>query len=183
MVDSLITSQPQNVSGDIGQTVELKVVAAAAKTYQWQRQDNGMWTNVSGENYTGQNTDTLTIMVNETTSGRNYKCVVTAASLTENSTPAAVSIKAIVITSQPVDLTRAVSEQASFTVYAVNGTSYKWYYKKPDEETWGEVTVGGTSATYTLTVASRHNGYKYKCKVSNAESYLYSGEATLTVTN
>ena len=64
---------------------------------------------------------------------------------------------------------------------ATGATSYQWYYQKPGETTWIAVTNNGTSATYTLTVATRHNGYKYKCEVINAAGSVYSNIVTLTV--
>ena len=43
------------------------------------------------------------------------------------------------------------------------------------------MTNNGTSATYTLTTAVRHNGYKYKCEVKNAAGSVFSNIVTLTV--
>ena len=58
--------------------------------------------------------------------------------------------------------------------------SYQWYYLKPGGS-WTKVSSGGTSATYKLTTAARHNGYKYRCEVSNAYGSSFTNTVTLTV--
>ncbi|MBE6990653.1 MAG: hypothetical protein E7426_07925 [Ruminococcaceae bacterium] len=60
--------------------------------------------------------------------------------------------------------------------------SYQWYYRTSSTGTWTAVSAAsGKTATYSLTTATRHNGYQYRCKVSNAAGYVYTGIRTLTV--
>ncbi len=87
-----------------------------------------------------------------------------------------------VITTQPVPVTVQEGETATFTVAAEGaGLSYQWYYKKPGTTTWTAVKNNGKSATYTLTTEARHNGYSYRCKVTNAAGSVTSSAATLTL--
>ncbi len=86
------------------------------------------------------------------------------------------------ITTQPVSVTVQEGETATFTVEAEGaGLSYQWYYKKPGTTTWTTVKNNGKSATYTLTTEARHNGYSYRCKVTNSAGSTTSSEALLTV--
>ena len=95
-----------------------------------------------------------------------------------------------VIISKPVvpekvyDQKAGLGKQAKLWVNAYgDGTlSYQWYYKKPGADSWTAVSAAaGKKAVYTFTAAERHNGYKYRCKVTNSNGYAYSNEAQLTV--
>ena len=88
----------------------------------------------------------------------------------------------VTITEQPKSMEVAEGEKATFRVTASNASAYKWYYQKPGESKWNAVTKNGESATYTLTTAARHNGYSYRCKVSNSLGSVYSDIVWLTVT-
>ncbi len=87
------------------------------------------------------------------------------------------------IHTQPKAKTAEVGEKVSFKVAARGkGLSYQWYYKKPGSSTWTKVaSASGKKAALTLTVAARHYDYKYRCKVSNADGYVYSRTVKLTV--
>ena len=86
-----------------------------------------------------------------------------------------------VITGQPSDVTVNQGKTAAFTVTADNADSYQWYYQKPDDSTWYIVRTNGTSATYTVWTEARHNGYKYRCKVTNSAGSVYTSIVTLRV--
>ena len=85
------------------------------------------------------------------------------------------------IVSQPETVTVDAGETAVFTVKANGATAYRWQYQKPGSSTWTNVSSNGASATYTLTTAARHNGYTYRCKVTNAAGSVYTKAVTLTV--
>lgn len=85
------------------------------------------------------------------------------------------------ITVQPSDETVKEGEIATFYVNASDATGYQWYYQKPGETSWNRVKINGSSATYTLTTEARHNGYKYRCKISSDIGTVYSSIAVLTV--
>lgn len=86
-----------------------------------------------------------------------------------------------VITANPSSTSVTVGSNATFTVTATDAESYQWYYLAPTATAWTAVINNGTSATYTLTTAARHDGYKYRCKVSNTVGSVMSSVATLTV--
>ena len=60
--------------------------------------------------------------------------------------------------------------------------SYQWYYQKPGETGWNKVSINGTSRVYTLSAAlARHNGYKYRCVVTNPLGSVQTETSKLTV--
>ena len=86
------------------------------------------------------------------------------------------------ITTQPSDKTVTAGATATFTVVASGeGLSYQWYYQKPGTSTWNACSNSGTSASYSVVTAARHNGYQYKCVVTNAAGSVTSNTAALTV--
>lgn len=97
------------------------------------------------------------------------------------------SLFAPTITQQPVDITAAVNTTATFTIVATGyQLTYQWQYKQtPDQTEWSNVTAeSGQTANYSLTVRSRHNGYTYRCVVTQAGgSSVTSDVVTLTVTD
>ncbi|MBR4170306.1 MAG: leucine-rich repeat protein, partial [Kiritimatiellae bacterium] len=88
------------------------------------------------------------------------------------------------ISGQPQNTSAAIGGSAKFVVTATGEGPfiYQWQYQKPGESTWNDVQINGTSATFNQTnVAARHNGYKFRCKVSNKAGTTISNAATLTV--
>lgn len=87
-----------------------------------------------------------------------------------------------IIVTQPEDANVSSGTNVTFSVVAENATSYKWQYKSTPTGTWTDVSAAsGSTANYSLIVATRHNGYTYRCKVSNANGYTYTHSVTLTV--
>ncbi len=98
-----------------------------------------------------------------------YRCLVSnaAGDVTSETATLTVNVKPVenpkpTITTQPADVTVNEGATAAFSVVASNATTYQWYYQKPDTTVWNSVLVNGTSATYTLTTAERHNGNTYR---------------------
>ncbi len=80
-------------------------------------------------------------------------------------------------------MTAALGSTATFKVVASGSAlTYQWQYQKPGESTWNDVQINGKSATFNQTnVAARHNGYKFRCKVTGSSGTSFSNAATLTV--
>jgi hypothetical protein len=104
-----------------------------------------------------------------------------AARRTSNPVTLTVKLKPT-ITTQPSDKTVNEGQTATFKVVATNATTYQWYYLKPGTSSWVAVSSdNGKKASYSLTAQERHNGYKYRCVVSNAVGSVKSNTVTLTV--
>ena len=175
-----ITTQPASKTVNEGATATFKVVATNANSYQWyfQKPNETAWNTVTVNGTSASYTLTAAARHN----GYKYRCKVSNASGSAYSNAVTLTVNTKpVITKQPASVSVAVGGTASFKVTATGAASYQWYYQKPGETTWNKVTVNGTSATYTLTAAARHNGYKYKCEVKNAVGSVTSSAATLTV--
>ena len=144
----------------------------------YQKPNDSTWTAVSNNGTSA--TYTLTTAARH--NGYKYRVKVSnsAGYVWSNTVTLTVNLKPV-ITEQPANVTVAAGSKATFKIYANGATSYQWYYQKPGENTWNKVSNNGTSATYTLTVAARHNGYKYKCVVTNAVGSVESIVVTLTV--
>ena len=79
-------------------------------------------------------------------------------------------------------MTVAAGKTATFKVSATGATSYQWFYRKTSAGAWTAVSAAsGKTSTYTLTAETRHNGYQYYCKVTNAAGSVNSNTVTLTV--
>ena len=175
-----ITEQPTSQTVNEGEKVIFDVAANGATSYQWwyQKPDSTSWTKVSNNGTSA--TYTLTTAARH--NGYKYKCAVTNAAGTVYSSVVTLTVNMKpTITTQPKSVTVTAGKTATFKVVATGATSYKWYYQKPGESTWNVVTVNGTSATYKLTTAARHNGYKYKCVVTNSVGSVTSSVVTLMV--
>lgn len=200
----VIITQPVGAEIKAGENIELSVeaeIAAAGATldYQWEKSIDGgrTFSNVSdGGVYSGATTDTLAITAAAGVETGLYQCKVTRNSGTETVTSDAARLTVVVpnvpvIRTQPVDVTAAAGETATFSVLATvepaSGLTYEWKVKKGSG---GFVTIDdetdATAATYvTVPVTTDMNGWKYQCTVTN-NNYATSAttfEATLTVTD
>ncbi|MBR3109000.1 MAG: leucine-rich repeat protein, partial [Clostridia bacterium] len=176
-----ITTQPTSATVVEGKTATFKVVASGATGYQWHYQKPGetTWNAVSNNGTSA--TYSLTTQAHH--NGYKYRVKVSnnAGYIWSNTVTLTVVSKPV-ITSQPSNKTVNEGETVTFKVVVSGiGLSYQWNYQKPGETTWNVVSNNGTSASYILTTAAHHNGYKYRVKVSNAAGYVWSNTVTLTV--
>ena len=184
-----ITSQPANCTVAAGATADFTVAAigAGVLSYQWKYRASpeGAWTDVSAAS---GKTAAYSLTVRAKHNGYQYKCVVTDGASTVESGIATLTVTApsLTITAQPENRTAAAGSTATFTVAAANGAgelSYQWKYRTSPEGAWTDVSAAsGKTAAYSLTVRAKHNGYQYKCVVTDGVSTVESGIATLTVT-
>lgn len=91
----------------------------------------------------------------------------------------------ITISAQPEDVSTTAGTATEFAVTA-SGTSLTYQWQVMPDGTAGYTNItGATSSTLSLvtgdvTVAA--SGNKYRCKISDANGFIYSDSATLTVT-
>jgi len=94
------------------------------------------------------------------------------------------------ITTQPNNISRAIGQNAEFSVTAT-GTSrgYQWQWLNPSNGFWQPVTATGGAANINTrnfiqnNVQSNMNGWNYRVLVSNANGQIASNTITLNVNN
>ncbi|MBR3555847.1 MAG: immunoglobulin domain-containing protein, partial [Oscillospiraceae bacterium] len=153
-----------------------------ATSYQWyyRTSSSGSWTAVAASS---GKTSTYSLTAAARHNGYQYRCKVTnaAGSVYSNTVTLTVNGKPV-ITTQPTSWAVTVGQTAIFKVTATGATSYQWYYRTSSTGSWTAVAASsGKTSTYSLTAAARHNGYQYRCKVSNATGYVYTSIVTLMV--
>ena len=161
--------------GTYDENASVTVTATANEHYSFVR-----WTEGGAEVSTSASY-TLTTAARH--NGYKYRCKVSnnAGSVYSNTVTLTVNCKPVITAQPPANLVVAAGKSAVFNVTATGATGYQWYYQKPGETTWNKVTVNGTSATYTLTAAARHDGYKYRCTVTSSAGSVNSSVVALTV--
>ena len=183
VVKPTITTEPKSVSVKVGETATFKVAASGANLkYQWYYQMPGTtsWTKVANNGTSA--TYKLTTAARH--NGYLYTCKVynDAGQVWSGNAKLTVASGKPAITTQPKNVSVKAGETATFKVAASGANlKYQWYYQAPGTTSWTKVANNGTSATYKLTTAARHNGYTYSCKVYNDAGTVWSGDAVLTV--
>jgi hypothetical protein len=165
-----ITTQPQNATATVGNSVTLSVVASgtAPLTYQWKKGTTSI---------TGATLASYTISSVQTTDAGSYTVTVTnsAGSVTSSAATLTVS-SAPSITSQPQSTSVVAGSSASFSVTATGSAplSYQW-------QKGGTAISGATSSTYTIASAQTTDAGSYTVVVTNGSGSVTSTAATLTV--
>ena len=89
------------------------------------------------------------------------------------------------ITKNPANVTAKAGNKVSFTVKAAGcGTlAYQWQIYNPAKGKWENSTnASAKKATFNLTVQKGHNGFKFRCVVTDGNGHRTASEpATLTV--
>ena len=93
----------------------------------------------------------------------------------------------ITITTQPSDVTKTAGTAATFSVTAtstVGSISYQWQVMTPSDTVYSDIE-DAESATLTIagtSVTTDANGNKYRCKLTDGTTRVFTRGVTLTVT-
>ena len=178
-----IKTQPANKTVKAGATAKFTVAATGkGLTYQWQYRtsSSGSWKNVSTASGKTANYSLTTAVKHH---GYQYRCKITDAAGNKVYTKT-VTLYVLGIKTQPASKTVKVGATAKFTVAATGkGLTYQWQYRTSSSGSWKNVSVAsGKTANYSLTAAARHNGYQYRCKITDsAGNVIYTSIVKLTV--
>ena len=85
----------------------------------------------------------------------------------------------ILITAQPEDVSIVAKKNVSFSVEAVEGCTYQWFYRRSAAAAWARVANNGTSATYTTSGNADRDGWQFYCVVKKGDATEESQVATL----
>ena len=184
----LITKQPEDSSGAIGETVVLSMEATGdGLTYQWQYRpkETQTWYDSPAE---GANTNTLILPVVNWRDGNQYRCVITDVHgntlYTDVVTLTVVSSDPITITKQPVGWYGVVGATATYSVEAVGeGLTYQWEYQIYGTDNWRKSGASGnTTANLSFKTQAYQRGYKYRCLITDANgNTLSTDEVSLSL--
>lgn len=165
-----ITTQPTNVTANVGSTAAFTVAASGTNlNYQWYRGSAAL----AGETHAS-----YTVSAVATGDAGTYHVVIanTTGSVTSDNATLTVKETTPTITTQPTNVTVAAGGTATLTVVA-GGTNltYQWYRNRV-------AISGATSESYTLAnAATSDSGAKFFVRVTNTAGSVTSATVTLTV--
>ena len=195
-----ITKQPaSSVSVKAGEKAQLSVSVTGGtgkRTFKWRRSLDGKnWEDVKdGKQYSGSDTQTLTVEANEETADYTYKCWVgdLAGKYAESSVSQfVISSPKLTVTKQPQDVSAVKDEWISFTV-EVNGGKAPYTYRwesRDDQSNFTALPLNNpayvkNADTATLNLRADANdwnyNFEYRCKITDAlGSSVYSDSASI----
>ena len=185
--DVSITQQPENITDGVINQLHTFRVSAEGKNlaYRW------YWSADNGETWTesyndGFDTDSLTVRLYSYRSGYLYKCIVTSGlkvSAESESALLKVQEKTAEIVTQPVSVTLAAGNTASFVVEATGtNLSYLWY-SSSDGVTWTQTWLSGYNTnTLSFPVTTARAAKYYRCVVSDGSGYSVTSTKAALVT-
>lgn len=178
----VITLNPVNVSVLAGQTATFTAAASAvpAATVQWQVSTDG---GATFSNIPGATSTTLSFTAALSQNGYRYRAVFTSPLGTATTTSATLTVSAPPsITLNPVDQTVYAGQTAIFSA-ASSGLpvpTVQWQFSSDGGTTFTNIP-GATSGSYSLTVTTAYNGYKFRAVFTNAVGTITTSAALLTV--
>ena len=180
-----VSTQPKSISARVGATATFKVVAKGSGTlkYQWQTLAPGSqtWKNSSSAS---AKKDTFEIVAQTGHHGYQFRCVVTDGNGSKTTSDAATLTVKPAITKQPKSAVVLAGATVKFTVAAEGKgeLKYQWQTQAPDSTAWkNSTTASAKRPTFELTSKAAHNGYKFRCVVTD-ENGQKSGSETVTIT-
>ena len=168
--DLHITGNPTDFYGKEGSTINFTVQAVGdGLTYQWwYKKADG--TSFSKSTVAAAKKATFTMAMAEKYDGWQYYCIVTDqfGQTAKSSTVTIHYATPLRIVTQPADYTGRVGSTVKFTVAAEGeGLTYQWYYSKGDKIFNPSTLASGKKATYSMTLAEKHDGWMYYCIVTD----------------
>ena len=182
MQPPVITAQPKDVTVTLGEKATFTVEARGGDLqYQWyyRTYPGGPWSAVKAAS---GKTASYSLTTAERHNGYQYYCKLTDADGTSETRAVTLKVKPK-ITTQPKAQTVTIGNKVTFTVAAEGkDLEYLWFYRTGEDAVWKNVTAAsGSTASYTLTTAQRHDGYQYHCRVKSGSVYTNSKTVTLKV--
>ncbi|MBR5342295.1 MAG: fibronectin type III domain-containing protein [Oscillospiraceae bacterium] len=179
-----ILSQPYAKPGAVGTDLFLSVEAEGEDLcYQWQYRSSaeGEWHDCGKE---GCDTPNYTVRLKEHHEGYQFRCRVSGADGELCSEPVTLElIERPYVSVQPESLSAAAGDKVSFTVLAGGGgLKYQWYFRKSVKGSWIPCSGEGChTERYSVAVKNYHDGYQYRCEVSNGLGKACTQVVTLTI--
>ena len=183
MAKPKFTAQPNDVHTAPGQTASFTVTASGEDlSYQWyfMSPSNYSWRKCSDESAT---TNTLNVAVKSYHDGYSFYCKVSNPAGSVNSREVELYLveMPVILSSYGFEEYVCVgsTEELHVGAYGEN-LSYQWYYRKTPDSSWTKSGCdGATSPVLHVIVKNYHEGYQFRCKVSNVRGSVYSEVYTI----
>ena len=180
----VITTQPEDVYGRLGQEVAFTVAATGfgneALSYRWEYSKNNGET---WSKWSGKKGATASVVVGTGNNGVLYRCIVSDSNGSTTSDSARLTrYEGPIITRQPSNAYGVVGGTAVFSIEAMTlegeSLNYQWQFSTNNGETWRKWS-GKTEETASAKVGSANIGCLYRCIVSDGVVSVTSGTAEL----
>ena len=158
-----ITAQPKNVSAVMGKEVKTSVAAVGVGLrYEWYFKNAG----ASSYSKSSITTNTYTMTVDATRSGRQVYCVVTDKYGNSVKSNVVTLTAKVSITAQPKNVSAVMGKEVKTSVAAVGvGLRYEWYFKNAGASSYSKSSI--TTNTYTMTLDATRSGRQVYCVVTD----------------
>lgn len=196
----IIRQPASSVSATAGDKVQLNVSVTGGtgkQSFKWRRSLDGKnWEDVKdGTQYSGSDTQTLTVEANEETTGFLYKCWVSDSNgkyAESRESQFAISRPELTVAKQPQDVSAQADEWVSFTVQVSGGKdpyTYRWE-SRDDQSNFSALPLNNpnyvkNADTATLNLRASANdwnyNFEYRCKITDAlGNSVYSEPASIS---
>ena len=171
---AFIAVEPIDTTGVIGEAVTLNIQAENVVSYQWQYKTGDFdWKNLPNNDvWKGSRSASMTFTALEEYADYLFRCIVNGTNNTLTSAEVRfIADKALRIVDQPRDQVAADGSEISFSVYAVNASTYHWQMSV-DENDWTDIAQNDTALTDTLKITAGKDAaaYKYRCVVTGLDA-------------
>ena len=181
-----ITGQPQDTAVRVDTDAVFTISTNREQVrYQWQfsNTDGRTW---ADSTCAGAQTRELTVPMQAYRDGQLYRCVVTdseGTTLISQAAKMTLALPEIVIVRQPVSVTAAAGEMATFTVEAQGeNLHYQWQFSNTSGKTWGNSSsAGANTASLQVPMQTYRNGQMYRCVITNETGRVITQEVVLSL--
>jgi immunoglobulin I-set domain protein/PKD domain-containing protein len=180
----VITQNPSSTSVAAGSQASFTASATGATEVQWEVSTNGGGSWAPDASDTGNNTEMLTVVTTAAMNGYEYRAVFGNALGHAESAPATLTVEsapvesAPIVTSNPISVSVAAGQTATFSAAATGALNVQWQYRSGSE--WKNVE-GATSNILSFTAQTSYNGLQLRAVFTNSAGKAESAPATLSV--
>ena len=188
-----VTEQPQSVAVPVGEKARfhVEVTGSGPISYRWQYFDITLsrWCTLTSPSYDGLDSATMSVPSLISRNDLKYRCLITGPAGSIYSEIATLTVKPAVpllVTVHPENITAKLGTTAEFHAEANHpDLRYQWEYYDTAQKKWLQVSSsayeGVNSSTMKVPAVVSRNGLRYRCRISDTLSRVYSDSASLSV--
>lgn len=177
---SLLSAQPKNTRTAVGKRVTFTVTGrTSGLSYQWQvSKDLGKtWSDLK---ITGSTSDSITVRVTDSNVGYRFRCKVSSKNYTDYSNIVRFLFDPHII-KQPVNIKAKEGTIVKFYCKALGVTpKYQWQVMTNSGKWVDSTSAGNDTSIVRFTAAESKSGRKFRCKITDGSTIIYSDTVTFT---